>query len=62
VRRNEEFLDDAAADQVFLDDSLEHGRITLAVPHPFWINDGDRSALANAQTVGFRPQDAALIG
>jgi hypothetical protein len=62
VLGDEEFLDDASADQVFLDDALEDRRIAPAVPRTFRIDDGDRSALANLETVRFRSQDAALLG
>ena len=58
---DEIFRHDAAADQVLLDDPLEHRRIALAVPGAFRIDDGDRAALADAQAVRLRPQDAALV-
>src|SRR4051812_13016369 len=62
VLGDEEFLDDAAADEMLLDDPLEHRRIAPAVPRTFRIDDGDRSALANLQAVHFRSQNAALVG
>jgi len=52
---------DAAADQMLLNDPLEHGRIAARVPRPFRIDHGDRAALADAEAVRFRPEDAALI-
>ena len=55
-------VDDAAADEVFLDDPLEHRRIALAVPGAFRIDDGDRAAFADAQAVRLGAQDAALLG
>src|SRR5258708_1038383 len=62
MRGDEIFLDDSAAHEVLLDDSLEDRRIAAAIPCPFRVDDRDRSALANAQAVGFRSQDAALVG
>ena len=53
--------DDAAGNQVFLDDALEHGRIACAVPGAFGIDDRNRAALADAQAVGLGAQDAALV-
>src|SRR2546425_7648064 len=47
---------------MLLDDSLEHGRIALAVPRALGVNDGHRPSFANAETVGFRSQDASLLG
>src|SRR5678815_6095943 len=32
----------SAADEMLLDDSLEHGRIALAIPGAFRVDDGDR--------------------
>ena len=53
--------DDAAGNQVVLDDALEDRRITFAVPGAFRIDDRNRTALANAQTVGLGAQDAPLV-
>ena len=47
---------------MFLDDLFEHRRIARRVPHALGIDDGDRSALADAQAVGFRSENAALLG
>src|SRR5439155_20643386 len=60
--RYERIGDDAAANQMLLDDPLEDGRIALRVPRAFRIHDGDRAALADPQAVRFRPQNAALLG
>src|SRR3977135_898963 len=60
--RDERIVDDAAGDQMFLDDPLEHRRIAVRVPRAFGIDDGDRAAFADAKTVRFRPQNAALLG
>src|SRR5206468_12353879 len=61
MTRDERVDDDPPADQMVLDDPLEHRRIALRVPHAFWVDDDDRSAFADAQTVGFRAKNAALL-
>jgi hypothetical protein len=53
--------DDPAADQVLLNDALEHRRITFAVPGAFRIDDRNRTAFANAQAVGLGAQDPAPV-
>jgi hypothetical protein len=53
--------DRVAADEVLLDDSLDCRRIAFAVPRALGVHDGDRSALADAQAVGLRPEDTALF-
>jgi len=53
--------DDLPADQVFVDDALEHGRVTLAVPGALRVDHRDRSSLADAEAVGLGPQDSALF-
>ena len=50
-----------AADEVVLDDALEGGRVAFAIPGALGIDDGDWTAFADAQAVGLRPQDAALL-
>ena len=60
--RDQRIVDDAAADEMFLDDPLEHRRIALPVPRAFGIDDGDRPAFADAQAVRLGAQDAALLG
>jgi hypothetical protein len=59
--RDERSVDYAAANQMFLDDPLEDRRIALRVPRAFGINDGDWAALADAEAIRFRPQNAALL-
>ncbi len=54
-------VDDPARDEMFLDDPLEDRGITCAVPSTFWVHDGNRPAFADAQAVGLRAQDAALL-
>jgi hypothetical protein len=54
-------FDDPAADKMFLNNPLENGRITRAVPRTLWIYDGNRAAFANPQAVGFRPENPASI-
>src|SRR5262245_60708365 len=46
---------------MLLDDLLEHRWIALTVPGTLGIDDGNRSAFANAQAVGFRAQNPALL-
>src|SRR5262245_8187886 len=46
---------------MLLDDSFECGRIAFAVPGTLRIDDRNRPAFADAQTVGLCSQDAALI-
>src|SRR5947208_3469753 len=52
---------DASADEVFLDDSFEDGRIARAVPRALWIDDRDRPALTDPEAVGFGSESAALL-
>jgi hypothetical protein len=58
--RDEVVSDRAAADQVFLDDPLQHGRIALSIPRPFRVDDGDGAGLADAKAVGLGAQHAAI--
>jgi len=58
---NQAVRDDAPFDEMFLNDALEDRRIARAVPHAFRIDDGNRTAFADTQTIGFRAQDAALL-
>jgi hypothetical protein len=62
MRLNQVGGDDAAGNQVVLDDALEDRRITFAVPGAFGIDHRNRTALANTQTVGLGAQDAAPVG
>jgi acetyl esterase/lipase len=50
-----------AANQVFLDDLFQDGRVARGVPRAFGVDDRDRPAFANSQAVGLRAQDAALL-
>ena len=59
--RNQRIGDDSTAHEVFLDDPFEDRRIAGTVPCAFRIDDRDRPAFADAQTVGFRSKDAALF-
>lgn len=56
---DEMLFDRLSADEMFLNDSLDHRWIAPAVPGSFRVNDGDWPALADAQTIRFRAQDAA---
>ena len=54
--------DDAPADEMLLDDPLEHRRVASPIPCAFRVDDGDRTSAADPETVGLRAQDAALLG
>src|ERR1043166_9550907 len=54
-------LDDAAVDQMLLDDALEDGRIARGIPRAFGVDDGDRPAFADPQAVRLRAEDAPLL-
>jgi hypothetical protein len=49
------------ADQMFLNDALEHWRVTATIPRPFRIHDRDRTPFANPETVRFGPEHATLL-
>ena len=59
--RDQQIRDEAATNQMLLNDPLELGRIASAVPRTFRVHDGDGPTLANAQAVGFRAKNAALF-
>jgi len=61
IPHNQVFLDHFPSDKMLLNDLLQHGRITLAVPRSLRIDDGDRTASTNPQAIGFRPQNASLL-
>src|ERR1051326_1333293 len=61
MTRDDVFVHDTSADEMFLDDPFENGRIASGVPRALGIDDRDRSAFADAQAVRLRPQDAALL-
>ncbi len=50
------------ADEVSLDDPLEHRRRAGVVPSPFGVDDRDGAAGADLQAVGFGAEDAAVAG
>ena len=58
---DEKLVDDAAADQVILNDPLEHRRIAPPIPRAFGIHDGNGTTLADAKAVHLAAQDAALF-
>src|SRR5262249_23217143 len=58
---NEGVDDRPAADEMLLNNPLEDRRIAFAVPGTIGIDNGNRSAFADAQAVGFRSHDAALL-
>ena len=47
---------------MLVDDPPEHRRIASAIPRAFRVHHRDRTSLADAKAVGFRPQDAASLG
>src|SRR3954447_8298211 len=59
--RDECLFDHPAADEVLLDDPLEHRRIAPRVPRALRIDDRDRSAFADPQAVGLAAKNAALL-
>lgn len=61
MRGNQVFSDDPSGDQVFLNDALQHRWVALAVPGTFRVYDCNRPTFADAQAVGFRAKDAALL-
>jgi hypothetical protein len=50
----------ASVNQVFLDDSFQHGRTAGVVPNSFRVNDGDGTTAADPQAIGFRPVDKPI--
>src|SRR5438128_1341258 len=60
-RGDEELVDDPAADQMFVNDALEHRRIAAPIPRAFGIDDRDRAAFADPEAVHFAAKDAALL-
>ena len=62
MRGDQVVTDDAAGNEVFLNDSFQHGRVALAVPRTFRVDDGNRTPFADAEAVGLGAKDAALLG
>ena len=62
MRGDQVFTHNAAGDQMFLNDSLQHGRITLSIPSTFRVDDCNRTTFADAEAVGFGAKNAALLG
>ena len=50
-------FDNPAADEMFFEDSVEHLRRHVLVPGAVGMDDDDRAALANGETVAARPFD-----
>src|SRR5262249_38158857 len=55
-------VDELTANEMFLDDPLEHRWIAGSIPGTLGIDNRDRSAFANPEAVRFRAQDAPLLG
>src|SRR5207237_1215527 len=53
ISREDEFFDDPAVDQMFLDDPLQNFGRARVIPDPFRINDRDRAMHADAKTIRF---------
>ena len=56
------FSNDAAGDQMFLNDALDDRRRHRVIPRAIRIHHGNRPRFADAQAVGFGAKDAALFG
>src|SRR5438876_681797 len=59
--RDQQILDDPAANEVFVNNPFERGRIAGAVPRAFGIDHGNGTTFANAKAVRLRAQNAALL-
>src|SRR5262245_52243711 len=59
---DQEFVDDAAGNQVLLNDALQYGGIAGGIPGTFGVYHGNRASFTDPEAVGLRPEDAALIG
>jgi len=60
VAGEEEVGDDAALEQVLLDDAFQDGGGAGVIPYTARIDDGYRAANADAQTVGFGAIDQGI--
>src|SRR5438876_350649 len=61
IAGDQELVDEPSPDEMFLDDALEDRRIALRIPRTLRIDDRDRADLTDAQAVGFRAPDSALL-
>ena len=50
-----------SADQMFLNDALQHGWVTPTIPCPLRIDDRDRSPFADPKAVRLGPKHTALL-
>jgi len=55
-----DFVQDAAGDEVLLDNSLEHGRVTAVIPRPFRVDQSDGTPGADAEATDFAAIHQAL--
>ena len=56
----DEVLDnETAANQVLLDEALQHGRVAPGAPRAFGIHDRDQAAFADAEVIDLRPRHAS---
>ncbi len=60
VDAENKFLNRLSADQVFLNDALDHFRGDRMVPDAVGIDHRDRALFANLQAIGFRSIDAVV--
>jgi hypothetical protein len=57
---DQEFFDDIAADQMFLDDALEVLFGAVSIPDALGIHDGDGPSDADAKALRLRSEDRAF--
>jgi len=62
VLDNKMVLDYTATDQVFLYNPFDNLRSASMVPRTFGVHHGDRTPLANPQTIGLGSQGTTLLG
>ena len=60
--RDQALGDDASANQMFLNDSLENRWVAACVPRALGVDDGNRAAFADPKAVRLRAENAALFG
>ena len=60
--RDHKILNHFPADEMFLNNPLQHRRITLGIPRPFGVHHRNRAVQTDAQTVRLGAKHAALLG
>ena len=61
IAHNQVLHDDFSSDEMPLNDLLEYWRIARAIPSSLRIDHGNRTATTDAQAIGLRPQNPALL-